>query len=136
MQEKEEAVSRNQLGLHKHAAAARREGAAAAQLSLTDVAVDVVQVLGHLGEDARPAGQSAAAVAPVAHDAHLHEAAASTTQQGPAVIPLERKSAHAHTHTPEAGPLGPLRNASAFHISPGRRTLRCVNFQKQISHES
>lgn len=67
-------------------------GKRAGQLSLVDVAVDVVQVLGHLGEDARPVGQSAAAVAPIAHDAHLHEATVCLTQQRTTVIPLKHKA--------------------------------------------
>lgn len=75
--------------LHKTAAEA---GKGAGQLSLVDVAVDVVQVLGHLGEDARLVGQSAAAVAPVAHDAHLHEATVCLTQQRTTVIPLKHKA--------------------------------------------
>lgn len=60
----------------------------AAHLSLVDVVVDVGQVLGHLGVDAGPAGLSAAAPASVAHDAHLHEAAACGAQQGATVVPL------------------------------------------------
>lgn len=75
-----------------------QQGKRAAQLSLMDVVVDVLQVLGHLNEDARLVGQSAGAVAPIAHDAHLHEATASPTQQRTTVIPLKHKACiHAHT---------------------------------------
>lgn len=98
----------------------------AAQPSLMDVAIDVVQVLGHLGEDARLAGQSAAAMAPIAHDAHLHEATASMTQQRTTVVPLKHKTS---MHT---------RSLS----ESVRSTTECVciphfsNLQKQISPES
>lgn len=65
-----------------------------------DVVIDVLQVLGHLGEDARLVGQSAAAMAPIAHDAHLHEATASPTQQRTTVIPLKHKTCvHAHARS-------------------------------------
>lgn len=85
------------MTLHKSAGVA---GKRAAQLSLMDVVTDVLEVLGHLGEDARLVGQSAAAVAPVAHDAHLHEATASPTQQRTTVIPLKHETRiRTHTHT-------------------------------------
>lgn len=58
------------------------------RISLVDVVVDVAQVLGHLGVDARLVRLSAAAAAPVAHDAHLHEAAVAVAQQGTPVVPL------------------------------------------------
>lgn len=50
-----------------------------AHLSQMDVVIDVAQVLGYLSVDARLARQSTAALAPIAHDAHLHEAAVSVT---------------------------------------------------------
>lgn len=62
-----------------------------------DVVIDVAQVLGHLGVDTRLAWQSAAALAPIAHDAHLHEAAVSATQQRASVIPLQKHKTYMHT---------------------------------------
>lgn len=94
-----------------------------------DVVIDVLQVPGHLGEDARLVGQSAAAVAPIAHDAHLHEATGSPTQQRTTVIPLKHKTrAFMRTRVPKTTLLGPPKNAPVFHIFP-----RYEDFMKQIS---
>lgn len=76
-----------------------------------DVVIDVAQVLGHPGVDARLARQSAAALAPIAHDAHLHVAAVSVTHQRASVIPLQK-------HKRLASRLSdPLRN-TYFQLSP------------------
>lgn len=76
------------------------------QLSRIDVAIDVAQVLGHLGVDARLARQSTAALASIAHDAHLHEAVVSVTKQRASVIPLQKHKTYIHAHVSN-----PLRNA-------------------------
>lgn len=96
----------------------------AAHLSQVDVVIDVAQVLGHLGVDARLARQSAAALAPIAHDAFLHEAAGSVTQQGASVIPLQKQNIHAHVSRLS----GPLRN-TYFQLS-------CLQLKRCIPHSS
>lgn len=57
-------------------------------LALVDVAVDEVQVLGHLGVHARVTRESTTETTPVTHDAHLDEATGSMAHQRPAIIPL------------------------------------------------